>query len=79
MRENMTPGLAVTRWAVEHWQEWEIVCGLRPASAERNREIFEMLQTADFQELTQMMTARIYAMMLEELARTGRGEFEEAP
>lgn len=70
MRENFEPGMAVIRWAVDHFEEWEVLCGLRTASAERNWEIFETVQREGFRELTQLMGSRVYGMALEELEKT---------
>ena len=63
-------GAGVVRWAVDHIEEWEILCGLRTASEERNWELFEMLQQEDFHELKQLMAARVYGQMPAELERT---------
>lgn len=71
MDENFERGREVTRWAVAHWEEWQIICGLRPASIERNLEIYHLLKADDLQELMEMMVSRIYTMMLKELERSG--------
>lgn len=65
MEENFARGMAAIRWAVDHMEEWEIVCGLRPAGLERTMEIYYMLREERLQELQEMMVSRIYAMMLE--------------
>lgn len=72
MEKNFERGRAVVRWAVAHWEEWQIICGLRPAGIGRNLEIYKMLKEDDLQELTEMMVSRIYAMMLEESQSEGR-------
>lgn len=65
MEENFERGMAAIRWAVDHFEEWEIVCGLRPAGLERTMEVYYMLREESLQELQEMMVSRIYAMMLE--------------
>jgi len=62
MEENFARGMAAIRWAVDHFEEWEIVCGLRPADLERTMDVYYMLRDAGLQE---MMVSRIYAMLLE--------------
>lgn len=71
MDDTFERGRAVTRWAVAHWEEWEIICGLRPAGIERNLEIYDLLRADGLPELTEMMLTRIYTMMLEELKQAG--------
>ena len=62
MEENFARGMAAIRWAVDHFEEWEIVCGLRSAGLERTMEVYYMLREDGLQE---MMVSRIYAMLLE--------------
>lgn len=65
MEENFERGMAAIRWAVDHFEEWEIVCGLRSAGLERTMEVYYMLREEGLQELQEMMVSRIYAMLLE--------------
>lgn len=39
MEENFERGMAAIQWAVDHFEEWEIVCGLRPADLDRTMEV----------------------------------------
>lgn len=70
MKQNMKPSVALIQWALDHFEEWEILCGLRPASAERNWEIFELVRRDGLEELTQLMASRIYGMALAKLEET---------
>lgn len=65
MEENFERGMAAIRWAVDHFEEREIVCGLRPADLDRTMEVYYMLREDGLQELQEMMVSRIYAMLLE--------------
>lgn len=55
----------VLKWAGEHPQEWNVVCGLQDADLEKNLTIAEMLQDGEFYELGLMMTVRAITMRLE--------------
>ncbi len=70
MKQNMKPDVALVRWALDHFEEWEILCGLRTASAERNWEILELVRRDGLEELTQLMASRIYGMALAKLEKT---------
>ncbi len=65
MEENFARGKAAIHWAVDHMEEWEIVCGLRSAGLERTMEVYYMLREDGLQELQEMIVSRIYAMLLE--------------
>lgn len=53
------------RWAKEHPQEWEIVCGLEGAGLARSLTIAESLIEEGFYELSLMLTLRVLQLRLE--------------
>lgn len=57
----------LTLWSLEHKKEWEIICGIRITGLDTNLKILEMIKTAGFRELRDMMAFRIYYCMYEDL------------
>lgn len=56
----------VLKWAKEHPQEWNVVCGIQDADLDENLTIAGMLRDERFYELCLMLTIRATMMLLED-------------
>lgn len=74
MEEKTYEPRKVMAWARKHWEEWEIVCGIRVTSMEMNIEIAKLLKEAELFELSEMMTLRAYQMQVDTWKAEGKGD-----
>lgn len=63
--ERYEKAIKLLKWAKEHPQEWDIVCGLEAGGQARSLSIAESLMAEGFYELSLMLTLRVLQLRME--------------